>query len=291
MHQRIVVVLSHFFVFACFCCGAASGCAAESPTAPAIEQGGYTKDSRAAYWSGHAIDGADVATFSPLPLTAAVFAADSDSLRDVEEGILSHLAWDKNHLYHDGRVIHSFQYPLEKLYPPQDRTPAKSSLLFARDEAGIIAITASPGVRHLANVIRLFNADRSHFATAEGFRVLGKLAPDAIVSVNADTLFYNALAVPGVSPNKARVFIFGGRKGVVTENSVVLEGYPRLYAVNRVDGQRVALGDKGFAHWEASRENEETIVRAFDGRFTITFGKEIHLKARGKKHAEWVLSR
>ena len=264
---------------------------AKSPESFSImdKRSGYTKDSQAAYWLGTPILEADRETFSPLFLTVA--SVGNPASRQGFEDILAHLAWDKNHLYHDGTIIHTFQHPLEKLYPPQDGTPIRSALLFARDSDGIIAIKASPGVRYLANVVRLFDASRTGFASAEDFQVLGELAPGAIISVNADTLFYNTLAVPGVSPGKARVFAFGDKNGVVTENSVVLDGYPRLYALNRTDGQKAAIGEKGFTAWEEGANGGQPVIRAFDGRFDITFGRQMRLTKRDNKDADWVISR
>ena len=263
---------------------------AKSPESFAVmdKRSGYAKDSQTAYWLGTPIPEADPATFSPLFLTAG-FLPNPASRQGLED-ILAHLAWDKSRLYHDGKVIHSFQYPLEKLYPPQEAPPIRSALLFARDSAGVIAIKASPGVRYLANVIRLFDASRTGAATAEGFQVLGELAPDAIVSINVDALFYNTQAVPGVAPGKARVFVFDDKKGVVTENAVVLAGYPRLYALNRTDGQKAAVGEKGFSSWEENAEDRQPVIRAFDGRFDVTFGKQILLKERANPGADWVIS-
>ena len=250
---------------------------------------GYTKDDKAAYWLGRPVKGADVGSFAPLPLTAA-FAGDPQSRRGFTD-ILTHLAWDKEHLYHDGIVIHQFQYPVEAIYPAKPGQPALSSLVFARDEAGIIAIKATAGVRYLANVIRLFTVGNAEFATARDFRVLGELGPEAVVSVNADALFYNTQAVPGVLPAGARLFSFGDDKGVVTENAVTLDGYPRLSALNRISGEKAVLGEKGFQSWEESEDKDgRTIIKAFDGRFDIIFGANVSLAERGKPDEHWIIA-
>lgn len=250
---------------------------------------GYAKDDKAAYWLGRPVQGADVGSFAPLPLTAT-FAGDPQSRRGFTD-ILTHLAWDRNNLYHDGTIIHKFQYPVEALYPAGPGQPALSSLVFARDEAGIIAIKATAGVRYLANVIRLFTVDNAEFATAGDFRVLGELGPEAVVSVNADALFYNTQAVPGVRPAGARLFSFGDDKGVVTENAVTLGGFPRLSALNRTSGEKAVLGEKGFQNWEESEDqNGRKIVRAFDGRFDITFGANVSLAERGKPDERWIIA-
>ena len=250
---------------------------------------GYAKDDKAAYWLGRPVKDADAGSFAPLPLTAA-FAGDPQSRRGFTD-ILTHLAWDKNHLYHDGTIIHKFQYPVEALYPAGPGQPALSSLVFARDEAGIIAIKATAGVRHLANVIRLFTVDNAAFATARDFRVLGELGPEAVVSVNADALFYNTQAVPGVLPAGARLFSFGDDKGVVTENAVTLDGFPRLSALNRTSGEKTILGGNGFQSWEESEDKDgRKVIKAFDGRFDITFGASVSLVERDKPGEHWIIA-
>ena len=250
---------------------------------------GYAKDDKAVYWLGRPVEGADVGSFAPLPLTAA-FAANGQPRRGFTD-ILTHLAWDKNHLYYDGAIIHKFQYPVEALFPAGPGQPALSSLVFARDEAGIIAIKATAGVRYLANVIRLFTVDNAGFATARGFRVLGELAPDVVVSVNADALFYNTQAVPGVLPAGARLFSFGDSKGVVTQNAVTLDGFPRLSALSRTSGEKAVLGEKGFQSWEESEDKDgRKIIKAFDGRFDITFGDKVSLTERGKPDEHWIIA-
>lgn len=243
----------------------------------------YASDGDKVIHRGDVLERADAETFGVFSGVLGSFFSNGTA----------QFAYDKNHLYREEKTIFTFDGTARLLWPFIDDEGRSSDWSIA---------VALFGNEHSLWLVRHDRYDGTGNMTCvrmpvtpRDYRMISPIRNQpsdpvqALIGTDGRQVFYNDARLEGVDPAGIRTFETSYRRGVISNNALILAGYPILAARNTETGERHVVGKDGWRHVRFIDENgRPDRAEFFDGRIHVDIGRSIRIWEEGETPDESV---